>query len=140
MQSNATSLAHGNDGCLTAISGLLEETPGIVLAVLVGSRASGRPHPESDWDIALVWQQPNQGALVQLREEEMLRQRLAACLDISSEKIDLIDLDHANLAMRANAAESGILLKGDNTLAWSRFLTRTWRELEDFYWDRAHAA
>jgi hypothetical protein len=25
-------------------------------------------------------------------------------------------------------------------LAWAYFQTTTWRELEDYYWDRAHAA
>lgn len=35
---------------------------------------------------------------------------------------------------KANA-ESGLPLPGENTLAWARFLRRTLRELEDFYWE-----
>lgn len=74
-----------------------------------------------------------------LAREEMLRQSLAHALNVTADKIDLIDLPRSNLAMRANAAEQGIVLKGEDTLSWARFLTRTWRELEDFYWEQAHA-
>jgi hypothetical protein len=42
--------------------------------------------------------------------------------------------------MRANVAENGRILKGEDTLAWAKFLTRTWRELEDFYWEQSHAS
>jgi hypothetical protein len=56
------------------------------------------------------------------------------------EKIDLIELRRANLAMRAEVAETGVPLKGEETLEWARFLTRTWRELEGFYWEQDHAA
>ena len=74
-----------------------------------------------------------------LAREEMLRQSLAHALNVTADKIDLIDLPRSNLAMRANAAEQGIVLKGEDTLSWARFLTRTWRELEDFYWEQANA-
>ena len=52
----------------------------------------------------------------------------------------LIELRRANLAMRASVAEEGIPLSGEDSLAWAHFLQRTWRELEDFYWDKQHAA
>jgi hypothetical protein len=42
--------------------------------------------------------------------------------------------------MRASAAEEGLPLTGQDTLAWAHFLQRTWRELEDFYWEKQHAA
>ncbi|MDD5029500.1 MAG: hypothetical protein PHH58_08385 [Rhodoferax sp.] len=42
--------------------------------------------------------------------------------------------------MRASVAEEGVPLMGQHTLAWARYLQRTWRELEDFYWDKRHAA
>ncbi len=93
----------------------------------------------SDWDIALRWH-PQADWLALLGTQETLRRSIADILSASPEDIDLIDLPRANLAMRANAAEDGIVLKGEDTLAWARFLTRTWRELEDFYWERAYAA
>ncbi len=68
-----------------------------------------------------------------------LRRQMASALHVPEEAVDLIELRRANLAMRAAVAEEGVVLHGDNTLAWERFLRRTWRELEDFYWDQAHA-
>lgn len=34
---------------------LLAAQPGLLFAVLVGSRATGKAQPGSDWDIALQW-------------------------------------------------------------------------------------
>jgi predicted nucleotidyltransferase len=107
--------------------------------VLVGSRAQGTARTQSDWDIALKWY-PQVDWLALLGIQEDLRRNIADILGVSPEDIDLIDLPRANLAMRAHTAEDGVVLKGEDTLAWARFLTRTWRELEDFYWERDHAA
>ncbi len=120
------------------LSHKLDSEQMLAFAVLVGSRANGTQHAESDWDIALCWQ-PELAGMDKLAREEMLRQSLAHALNVTADKIDLIDLPRSNLAMRANAAEQGIVLKGEDTLSWARFLTRTWRELEDFYWEQAHA-
>lgn len=108
-------------------------------AVLVGSRATGAAHAGSDWDIALQWK-PQLSWLTVLAKTETLRHKLADALQIDTTAIDLIELRRANLAMRASVAEDGQLLTGDNSLAWAHFLQRTWRDMEDFYWDKQHAA
>ena len=59
---------------------------------------------------------------------------------MTPDRVDLMDLPRANLGMRAIAAENGRVLKGEDTLEWAHFLTRTWRELEDFYWEQSHAS
>ncbi|TAN50087.1 MAG: nucleotidyltransferase domain-containing protein [Methylococcaceae bacterium] len=109
------------------------------LAVLVGSRCQGTPRPDSDWDIAVLLNY-SLDAMAQFEEFETLRNRLAKALHTATDKIDLIDLRHAGLAMREQVANHGVLLKGENTLLWSHFLTRTWRELEEFYWERKRGA
>jgi hypothetical protein len=78
--------------------------------------------------------------LTALGHTETLRSQLAEALQVSPQDIDLIELRRANLAMRASAAEEGLPLTGQDTLAWAHFLQRTWRELEDFYWEKQHAA
>ena len=78
--------------------------------------------------------------LATLGSTENLRHKLAAATGLSPANIDLIDLRRANLAMRASVAEEGLPLAGEDSLAWARFLQRTWRDLEDFYWDKQHAA
>ena len=120
------------------LASILQDESQLDFAVLVGSQATGTAQPHSDWDIALQWAY---GAdwLATLGSTETLRHKLAAATGLSPAKIDLIDLRRANLAMRAAAAEEGVVLCGENTLAWEQFLRRTWRELEDFYWDKNYA-
>ena len=112
--------------------------PQVLFAVLVGSRASGRAAESSDWDIAVLWQQMD--ALARISRHEYLRRELASALGVTDDKIDLIDLSSAGLAMRALATEEGILIVANDERAWRKFQERTWREIEDFHWERDHAA
>lgn len=118
---------------------LLSGETGIEFAALVGSRATGAAHPDSDWDIALQWDARLDWFEV-LGKTETLRRKIAEAMGVAPDRIDVIELRRANLAMRAEVAEGGLPLLGEDTLAWAHFLTRTWRELEDFYWERRHAA
>lgn len=122
----------------STIRNVLENQPELELAVLVGSQADGRAHPESDWDIAIQWDR-DMSFLDNLGNTETLRRQLAKALELEENKVDLIDLPRAGLAMRALVAEEGIPLKGEESLAWSHFLLRVWRELEDYEWDKQHA-
>lgn len=118
---------------------LLSQTSGLEFAVLVGSRANGTASSNSDWDIALQWQKEIDW-LEQLGRTESLRRKLSDLLSVPETLIDLIDVPRSSLAMRANIAEEGRILTGEDALAWQRFLRRTWRELEDHYWERIYAA
>jgi len=121
------------------LASILQDEPQLEFAVLVGSRATGTAQSHSDWDIALQWAHGTEW-LATLGSTETLRHKLAATTGLSPDHIDLIDLRRANLAMRASVAEEGLPLAGEDSLAWARFLQRTWRDLEDFYWDKQHAA
>lgn len=124
---------------LNRLKALLAATAGLDFAVLVGSRADNTVRPDSDWDIALQWLR-TEPWMQTVGEQETLRRAIAETLNVSPDRIDLIDLPRANLAMRANAAENGRVLKGEDSLEWAHFLTRTWRELEDYYWEQSHAS
>lgn len=124
---------------LTTIKDVLQTFSDLELSVLIGSQADGSATPESDWDIALRWKK-NVDKLLILQQTEMLKQKIAAAINIHKDQIDFIDMTQARLAMRAVIAEEGIILKGEDTLAWSHFLTQTWAELEDYYWRQNHAA
>lgn len=121
------------------ITRILQAQPELEFAVLIGSQATGTATSESDWDIALQWSQ-QLGWLDKFGQTETLRRQLAQAMVVDETRIDLIDLPRASLAMRAVAAEEGKPLKGEDSLAWVHFLRRTWRELEDYYWDKRHAA
>lgn len=130
----------GCGGELERVRYVLAARDELEMAVLVGSRASGsRARDDSDWDIAIQWQAAL-SLFDTLARSETLRRDLAAALGVAEERVDLIDLPHARLAMRAVVAEEGVPLKGEDSLAWNRFLARTWRELEDYAWERARAA
>jgi len=124
---------------LTSIKDILQTFPDLELAVLIGSQANGNATNESDWDIALRWNK-KVDALQSLQQTEVLKQKIADITHIHKDKIDIIDMPKARLAMRAVIAEEGMVLKGEDTLAWSHFLTQTWAELEDYYWRQSHAA
>lgn len=109
------------------------------LAVLIGSRVTGAARPDSDWDIAIQWSR-SMDFVQQLAAAEQLRRILAEKLGVSEQIVDLIDLPTARLAMRAVVAEEGKPLKGGESLAWHHFLQRTWRELEEQYWEQTYAA
>ncbi|TVS09567.1 MAG: nucleotidyltransferase domain-containing protein [Gammaproteobacteria bacterium] len=121
------------------IQSAFQREPRIELAVLIGSRCRGTATEASDWDFAIQWSD-ELGFEGVLAATEHLRARLAEALRTDVERIDLIDLRSARLAIRAVVAEEGCLLKGDGSLAWSHFLLRTWRELEQWSWESTHAA
>jgi predicted nucleotidyltransferase len=123
----------------TPIQSAFQREPRIELAVLIGSRCRGTATEASDWDFAIQWS-AELGFEGVLAATERLRAQLAEALSTDVDRIDLIDLRSARLAIRAVVAEEGCLLKGDGSLAWSHFLLRTWRELEQWSWESTHAA
>ncbi len=123
---------------LDAIKQQLAEQTELELAVLIGSRATGKETESSDWDFAIRWIQSLK-PMQRLGKTEHLRRQLAKQLSVPENQIDLIDLVSAGLTIRAAVAEEGVALKGENTLAWNYFLQRTWRDLEDFYWNEIYA-
>jgi len=124
-----------------ALRQCLLNIPQLELAILIGSQVNGKAHSESDWDIAIRWhRQPEVDIMTVLAQTETLRRTIAQLLELTEDKIDLIDLTTARLTMRAVVAEEGLILKGEETLAWHYFLQRTWRELEEFYWNQCYAA
>jgi len=123
---------------ISAVCRALTAEPNLEFAVLIGSRADNRHTSNSAWDIALQWQK-DMNWLEQLSRTETLRHNLASALALPANAIDLIDTPRASLAMRAEIAENGIALMGEDGLPWQRFLRRTWRELEDHYWQEIYA-
>ncbi len=124
---------------INRLSDILHTMPNLELAILIGSRATDTARPDSDWDIALQWSR-DVDFFQQPAATEQLRSTLAKALSVSEQHVDLIDIPTARLAMRAVVAEEGIPLKGGDSLVWHRFLQRTWRELEEQYWEQLYAA
>jgi predicted nucleotidyltransferase len=118
---------------------ILDGEQDLEFAVLIGSRASGKASLNSDWDLAVRWRRGLPKMTI-LFYGERLRNRIAQGLQVADAMIDLVDISSAGLAMRAVIVEEGIPLKGGDSIAWNRFLSRTWREIEEFYWESVYAA
>ena len=134
-----TTLQASQNAQPVVLTDALSGEPQLEFAVLIGSRAVDTAHSDGDWDIALQWR-GDLDWLDVLANTETLRRKLAKTMTTTIDKIDLIELRRANLTIRANVAENGVPLMGEDSLAWGHFLKRTWRELEDFYWELSHAA
>ena len=124
---------------LNDLKSIFSVTHGLELAILVGSQSDGTARSDSDWDFAIQWSR-EMSFMDQLSATEGLRKKISIQLKIGLSEIDLIDLPSARLAMRAVVAEDGCVLYGDNGLAWYHFLQRTWRQLEEQYWEEIYAA
>jgi uncharacterized protein len=118
---------------------VLADQPKVSFALLIGSRINSSARATSDWDVA-VWIPRELPALARFEVLESVRCRLADVLCVSPVRVDVIDLAHAGLAMRAVAADEGVLLKQDSGSLYNRFLNRTWRETEEFNREARRAA
>ncbi len=112
----------------------------VQFAVLIGSHVDGTSREGSDWDIAIQWEPSVTGGLSHLAHIEFVRKDIAELLGLAVEKIDLIDVCSTQLAMRENIANTGLTLTDPEALPWLHFLQRTWRDLEDAYWEALYVA
>jgi predicted nucleotidyltransferase len=132
-------LIASRDEAIALLRQVFSSEPDLELAILIGSQAEGRANAESDWDIAIQWKAGIEW-FDWLGKNETLRRQLADKLKVNETRIDLIDLPGARLAIRTEVAEAGLPLMGEDSLAWNHFLSRTWRELEEYRWNQIHAA
>ncbi len=103
---------------------LRDTDPAIKLAILFGSRASGKANANSDTDVAVLADHP-----LSIDEKAHLAVRFATKLNVSEDTIDLIDLWDAPPLLGHHVAEGGKLLEGSpydfvrfRVLAWKRYL------------------
>jgi predicted nucleotidyltransferase len=73
------------------LSEVLRHHPHLVFSVLIGSRASGNPRADSDWDIALQWSHQAEWLTV-LPETGTLRRNLAQAIGATEAATDQIEL------------------------------------------------
>jgi predicted nucleotidyltransferase len=107
-----------------ALRAALADYP-LSLAVLFGSYATGSPHPLSDLDVAVRFEETvSQERQLRLLDEMMVAIQRATGI----EAIDLVDLERVGPALGYEALARGTLLLGDRAEATdleTRFLHRT---------------
>lgn len=120
-----------------ALEKIKTQFPSLSVLVLIGSRATGKTHANSDWDFAFFFSEPDD--FLQLALTEQLREALGSLLACNSGMVDLVDIRSANLAISASIADEGMPLITTDARFWFKFLERTWRDLEYWHWEQAHA-
>jgi len=104
------------------LKSLLAVIPGLELAFLFGSRATGKAHPDSDIDLAVLSERPISADL-----------KLAVMETVAAEfncAVDFVDLFGAPEPITGEALQ-GIRLLGDDS-AYARLLTRHVLNVADF--------
>ena len=94
----------------------------ITLAILHGSRATGRANPNSDWDVAVL----GDHALTN-DDRSRLARSFAAQLGVPAETVDIADLRSDSPLLRYRAAMQGRLIEGD-AQEFRKFQIRAWKE------------
>lgn len=110
----------------------LESRAEILFAYLFGSRADGRPRPDSDWDLA-IYLSP------ELDPRQWLRSRLEIMAELEElGRIDVAVLNDAPPLLAHRAIQGRRLLVRDRQ-ALVRFVVRTLALAEDDrYWSEIH--
>lgn len=110
----------------------VENLDDVVFAYLFGSRANGRPRPDSDWDVA-VYLRPERTSA----ERFEVRLRLLADLDDLG-RVDVVVLNDAPPLLAHHVLQGQRLLVRDPTTL-VRFSVRTAALAEDArYWSEIH--
>ena len=105
---------------------------GYSVLVVFESRASGRPRPTSDLDVAVL------PTVAESEARRRLQARLAVALaDLAPDgRVDVVLLDEAPELLRQRIMESGRVLICDDPRAWRDLRVQTMREHGDREWAR----
>jgi predicted nucleotidyltransferase len=78
--------------------------PEVSIAYLFGSRARGTERKDSDYDIAVLFQNEN----VTILDEAKLAKELASALEIPVDKVNVVALNRADARLKARVLKEGI--------------------------------
>ena len=96
---------------------------GLQLIVMFGSQVTGRTHPESDVDIAVL---PERG-----RRFNWLRFYSDLVPVMANDRLDIVNLRRCPPLLAWNVAREGLLLYAADAADWDRFRIRAMKEFED---------
>ena len=93
----------------------------IRLVILFGSVASGRQHPRSDIDLAFLFEE----------DVDLVDLNCKVTEHLKSDKVDIIDLRHANPLLKFSVARSGKLLYQKSPGLFTEFCSLAFRMYAD---------
>ncbi|GAB4213993.1 MAG: hypothetical protein OHK0012_11170 [Synechococcales cyanobacterium] len=95
------------------------------MLVLFGSRASGKTHAQSDWDIGYL------GNPITSWEDLALYGQVADALGIPADRLDLVDLQRCSPLLGYGVARDGKLIFEAEPGLFRQFQSRAWRIYAD---------
>jgi len=117
------------DRLAAAIAGAAESLPEIQAAFLFGSHASGRVHPESDIDVAVLLEADSPGGEPRSRFRRVFE---ALTTHIAADRLDIVILNDAPPALAFQVLKHGkLVLVRDRTIL-HRFRVATYSRHADY--------
>jgi predicted nucleotidyltransferase len=118
---------------LNRITTTVEKLPNLKLLILFGSRARGEDKPDSDWDLAISYDETNRQTGIKEISNDYLTYLsiLSELFEINRDLIDLIELDRCSPLMKYQVARDGKLIYEKNTGDFLKFRVRAWKEYAD---------
>ena len=115
------------------ITPLAEQLPNLQMLILFGSRARGEHRPDSDWDLAISYDEANRQTHIKEISNDYLTSLsiLSELFEINRDLIDLIELDRCSPLMKYQVARDGKLIYEKNTGDFLKFRVRAWKEYAD---------
>ena len=115
------------------ITTTVEKLPNLKLLILFGSRARGEHRLDSDWDLAISYDEANRETHIKEISNDYLTSLsiLSELFEINRDSIDLIELDRCSPLMKYQVARDGKLIYEKNTGDFLKFRVRAWKEYAD---------
>ena len=103
------------------------------LLILFGSRARGEHRPDSDWDLAISYDEANRETHIKEISNDYLTSLsiLSELFEINRDSIDLIELDRCSPLIKYQVARDGKLIYEKNTGDFLKFRVCAWKEYAD---------
>jgi len=108
------------------VAGVLKRHPSVLAALLFGNRARGSAAEGSDFDIAVLAEQP-----LTLEELEGIVAELAAALGVPADKVDVVDLQAAPNELLYKVIRDGKLLYASDEERFREWLRRSYIRVLD---------
>ena len=109
---------------------LRKRFPGLIAIYLFGSRAKGRAHEGSDWDIGLLGREA-------YGFKQLLQASTELAVSLSTEHVDLIDLFCANTVLAYQIISEGECVWSDDTIAVANYEIKSFGLYVDLNIERA---
>lgn len=116
---------------LQNISKIAESCPYLKMLVLFGSRARGDTHSKSDWDFAVFYDDELRQATVKGISQFEIYNILADIFQISSDEIDVVDLNNCSPLLAFHVAKDGKVIYEQTPGEFIKFQMKAWKIYAD---------